>query len=1161
MKYFYYALGILLLAFQNPLKAQEVLTGTDANQIIGKSEMIRTSKYGNFPTYIKFQPGEEPSTIDYINNLKSNLKLESQLDLVLVSEKTDDLGFTHYNFKETYNGNTIEFTTWKIHSKLGKVYSQNGFIFQSLEVASSATISSTQAIKNATDHIDAAIYKWQVPAEESFIKMSNEDPEASYYPTPTLVYAPKGDDYSADVYHLSYKMNIYAHEPLSRQFIYVDAITGEINKTVEQIHHTDALGTATTGYSGVRPMTTDSLSPNSFRLRETGRGNGIETYNMQSGTSYGNAIDFTDTDNNWNNANATFDQYAADAHWGSEMTYDYFLQDHNRNSIDDNGFKLKSYIHFDNAYNNAFWDGAQMTYGDGNGNPLTSIDIAGHEITHGLTSNTADLVYQAESGALNESFSDIFAVAIEKHGRPNNWNWTLGEDLGTPIRSLINPNSMGDPDTYFGNNWASLSGADQGGVHTNSSVQNYWFYLLSMGGTGTNDNGDAYTVAGIGVDDAADVAYRNLTVYLDQNSNFSDARFFAIQSAIDLYGACTPNVGSVSDAWYAVGVGSAYVPYVFADFNVVNPISCAPPHAVDFNYTGANGTTFAWNFGDGSTSTSRSPSHTYTTFGAYTVTLNITGGTCGIDDTVKTNYIMINDTLPCIITMPTSGTADNQTACNGKLFDSGGPANAYGDNENSIMTIAPTGAQTVSLSFANFDIEAGTGSSCNYDYLNIYDGSNSNAPLIGKYCNNNIPTSITSTGGSITIAFSSDGGVTGTGFELDWQCNIATAAPVADFSNNINSTCGPDIEFTDISNNGPISWLWSFGDGQTSTLRHPVHHYQSSGTYDVALTSSNSFGNSTETKIGLITVTYTGTASAVSSMVCPNHSDTLIASSGGINYWYDSQYSGASIFQGDTFITPPLAISTMYYLDKSVATPSVFVGPADNNFGTGGNFAGDQNLIFDVSTPIILQKVTVYASGSGVRNIELRGSNGALLDTANVYLSDGQSVINLNFEIQTGSDYTLGVAPGSQPNLYRNNAGASFPYSIANKVSITGSSASAGFYYFFYNWEVKDITCSSPRIEIEALISECLSVEENSLDNNLSIFPNPAQNAFNIQLDEFKPGQNTLVTIVNATGQQVYVTEITSEQTSINSSRWAKGVYLVKVTFNDKYSIQRVVIE
>ena len=127
---------------------------------------------------------------------------------------------------------------------------------------------------------------------------------------------------------------------------------------------------------------------------------------MNQGTSYGNAVDFTDGDNFWNNT-SNLDNYATDAHWGAEMTYDYFFSMFNRNSIDGNGFALVSYVHYGNNYSNAFWDGQRMTYGDGNNNPFTALDITGHEITHGLTNFTANLVYQNESGALNESFSDI----------------------------------------------------------------------------------------------------------------------------------------------------------------------------------------------------------------------------------------------------------------------------------------------------------------------------------------------------------------------------------------------------------------------------------------------------------------------------------------------------------------------------------------------------------------------------------------------------------------------------------------------------------------------------------------------------------------------------------------------------------------------------------
>ena len=174
---------------------------------------------------------------------------------------------------------------------------------------------------------------------------------------------------------------------------------------------------------------------------------------MNENTTYGSAVDFTDGDNYWNNFNADQDEVATDAHWGAEMTYDYFLNEHGRNSIDGAGFTLNSYVHYDNSYANAFWDGSRMTYGDGSGSwsPLTALDIAAHEIGHGLCNFTANLVYQDESGALNESFSDIWGAAIENHARPTNWNWLIGEDIGSALRSMSNPNAAGDPRHVFRN--------------------------------------------------------------------------------------------------------------------------------------------------------------------------------------------------------------------------------------------------------------------------------------------------------------------------------------------------------------------------------------------------------------------------------------------------------------------------------------------------------------------------------------------------------------------------------------------------------------------------------------------------------------------------------------------------------------------------------------
>jgi Zn-dependent metalloprotease len=243
---------------------------------------------------------------------------------------------------------------------------------------------------------------------------------------------------------------VYADKPLSRDYVYVDALSGEVLLKKNRIHTSDTPGTAVTAYSGNQPIITDSYL-GGYRLQETGRGGGIRTFDIQTGTNYGNAVDFTDADNTWNNVNAQMDEYATDAHWGAEMTYDYYWLIHNRNSIDDAGFQLDSYVHYDVNYSNAFWDGTRMTYGDGSGtvNPFTALDIAGHEITHGLTEFTSGLDYIDESGALNESYSDIFGTCIEFYGRPGNANWLMGADIGYTIRNMANPNSVGDPDTTW----------------------------------------------------------------------------------------------------------------------------------------------------------------------------------------------------------------------------------------------------------------------------------------------------------------------------------------------------------------------------------------------------------------------------------------------------------------------------------------------------------------------------------------------------------------------------------------------------------------------------------------------------------------------------------------------------------------------------------------
>ena len=304
-----------------------------------------------------------------------------------------------------------------------------------------------------------------------------------------------------------------------------------------------------------------------YRLREYGRGGGIATYDAKSGTSFSLSTDFVDNDTNFDSNNG---KVGVSVHWALEHTYDYYLNVLNRNSFDNNGGKLIAYTHYDSAWFNASWDGTRMKFGDGTGNnvPLVSIDIVSHEMTHGVTQYTANLIYQNEYGALNESFSDIFGTAVEFRALGPSANWFIGEG-GARLRSMSNPKQYGQPNTYHGQNW--YYGTNQSIlVHTNSGVQNYWYYLLSEGGNGINDNGYSYSVIGIGLDAASKIAYHNLVSYLIPTSEYSDVRLGSLYSARDLFGENSTQFQSVVEAWNAVGViKPALVPTVGVEADTI----------------------------------------------------------------------------------------------------------------------------------------------------------------------------------------------------------------------------------------------------------------------------------------------------------------------------------------------------------------------------------------------------------------------------------------------------------------------------------------------------------------------------------------------------------------------------------------------------------------
>lgn len=537
-----------------------------------KAQQIQKGNPGMWPAFIKYDDKAPAFNKSNPAILDAAGKPGNAGEAKVKNIETDAKGITHYRYQQTMNGIAIENADMVMHVANGKISSQNGKWIKDFpaNLQSRASLTEANALDKAMQSIGAQAYKWQIPAEEDFIKREQKSAAATFFPKATLVYYSGERDVVPSALRLAYKFDIYAQQPLSRQLVFVDAANGKILGKRELIHETNATGTAQTGYSGTQTITTDYTGA-TYRLRETGRGNGINTYNLQTGTTYGLAVDFTDADNNWNNINAAKDEYATDAHWATEKTYDYFFQKFNRNSIDNAGMALNSYLHYSVGYFNAFWDGSRMTYGDGdatNGNrPLTSLDVCGHEITHGVTERTSNLIYSYESGAMNEGFSDIFGTAIEAFARPGNTDWLIGGDFYT-IRNMSNPNAFNHPDTYGGTYWY-VGGGDNGGVHYNSGVLNYWFYLLTVGGSGVNDHSVSYNVTGIGMDKAAAIAYRLNTFYLISTSEYYDARVLGIQAAEDLYGVGSNEAIQTANAWTAVGLYAATCPAT-SGLNAVN---------------------------------------------------------------------------------------------------------------------------------------------------------------------------------------------------------------------------------------------------------------------------------------------------------------------------------------------------------------------------------------------------------------------------------------------------------------------------------------------------------------------------------------------------------------------------------------------------------------
>ena len=491
------------------------------------------------------------------SQLRTVLDLDRQSDFVRMDQQADKLGFTHYRFYQTLKGIPIENSMYVAHVKNGKLSKLSGEIVvdfdESNDYSPVPALSSAQAIDIAVKKVNAQLYMWQDAGMEQRIKDQMGNAQASYAPTATLVWFNDGDEISPRDLRLAYKVDVYAKQPLSRADYFIDAKNGNYLGKKDKIFYTDATGTAATAYSGSQTIHSDFTGTN-YRLRDYTKGSGIITLHGESGQR---GADYTSSSANWTLTGTNI--AALDAHYGVSQTYAFYQANFNRNSYNGTGEHLYSYVNDPTYTDNAFWDGSAMNFNKrstGAAGGVTGIDVTGHELTHGVTQTTSGLNYNGESGAMNESMSDIMGKSVQFWSKPSDVNWLMSNDMNWIIRDMSNPNSHSQPDTYKGTFWYTGT-ADNGGVHTNSGVGNFMFYLLVTGGSGTNDIGNSYSVTGIGLAKADQILYRSETVYLSPTSKYADWRTACINAATDLYGSGSNEVTQVQNAWFAVGVGTA----------------------------------------------------------------------------------------------------------------------------------------------------------------------------------------------------------------------------------------------------------------------------------------------------------------------------------------------------------------------------------------------------------------------------------------------------------------------------------------------------------------------------------------------------------------------------------------------------------------------------
>ena len=825
---------------------------------------------------------------------------------------------------------------------------------------------------------------------------------------------------------------------------------------------------------------------------------------------------------------------AVDVHWGMEMSYDFYLNILKRNGYDGSGSVIKNYLNppftskdVPGWPNNACALAAPynlMFYGMGDGikmNPVVGLDVEGHEYSHMVVASNGNggLTYQAESGALNESFADIFGTCIEFYSGVNA-DWFIGEGIMTIdpfMRSMSKPNDGNQPDTYNGQYWLNTSNLsnDHGGVHTNSGVQNFWFYLLCQGGSGKNDLKDAYSVTGIGIAKASAIAYRNMINYLSPGATYLDAFYGSLQAAEDLYGSSSSEYTAVRNAWFAVGIGNDPNDFCNGITNLTAPSGKITDGSGSANYN--NNSNCMWVIAPAGATQISLKFTSFDTEADYDTVFVYDGP----DESYPILATWWGNTLPSAINtssgvgamcirftsddMKTAGgwsanyqAYGNTPSCGGGLvlstptgtFTDGSGTSDYGNNQQCYWFISPPCASSVTLSFSQFNTEI------DYDGIIVYDGWDNTANLIAVYSGTSIPSSVTSNTGKMLVLFVSDYSTSMQGFSANYSssgsgyCSGTTNLYTSDYAtftdgSGVNNYC----------NNQDCKWLIEPPDATTVTLKFTSFELED--------------GASDGTIYDAIEV-YDGTTTSAKLL---------------------GKFSGSNLPPAITSSGGSLLVRFISDLEE-------------NKQGFSAYYTSTQNAYCSGSTTTLLAQSGTLSDGSGFKNYSNNTTCSWLIQPLNA------TDITLTFTtFNTEQDYD-GVIVYDGSNNAAPVLGQFSGTSIPSSLTSTSGSMLVEF-------------LSDPAVRGQGWTAKYSSkimtgIGDALFKSNFSLYPNPTNGIFTVNSGFEMPAT---IEIFDILGKKVLKTfAIRSGTNQIDASELSKGVYMLKFKIGVDCHSERLVI-